>query len=142
MEKLWCVKDCHFIELPQFKDHRGKLSFIENTPDSLFQIKRMYFLYDVPHKAERAGHGHKNLHQLFFALSGSYTLHIDDGREKMDITMDTPYRPFYICPLVWRVVSNFTSGATCVVLASELYDESDYIRDYNEFLKYVNSLKN
>jgi hypothetical protein len=137
----YSVNKCRFIDLPQFSDRRGNLSFIESGITLPFDIKRFYFLYDVPFGIERAGHAHKKLHQLFFAFAGSYTLHINDGRRKRSVLINQPNRPFYVCPHIWRVVDGFTSGAVCAVLASLEYDESDYLRSYADFTSFLNSLK-
>ena len=137
----YSVDTCRFIELDQFSDPRGKLSFVQNDARIPFEIKRMYFLYDVPFGASRAAHGHRKLHQLFFAFNGSYRLRLDDGRSKRDVLINQPNRPFYVCPEIWRVVDEFTSGTLCNVLASELYSEDDYFRDYDAFLDYVSSTR-
>jgi hypothetical protein len=131
------IDDCHFIELPQFAERRGNLSFVQHGSEIPFDFKRLYFLYDVPFGVERAGHAHKNLHQLFFAFSGSYELHLDDGVKTRTVLMNQPNRPFYVCPHIWRVVNNFTSGAVCAVLASEVYSEDDYLRTYDEFVEFL-----
>lgn len=131
------VDQCRFIELDTFADTRGKLSFVQNDERLPFQFKRMYFLYDMPFGAERAAHGHKALHQLFFAFNGSFRLRLDDGNKQRDVLINQPNRPFYVCPQIWRVVDDFTSGAVCTVLASELYNESDYLRDFDNFIAYV-----
>ena len=135
---MTAVDNCHFISLPSFPDARGKLSFVETgNGNSSFKIMRMYFLYDVPYGASRAGHGHKELSQLFFAFSGSYDLHLDDGFSKKTVRVDRPDRPFFVCPRIWRVLDHFTSGAVCCVLADRLYDETDYLRSYDDFLSFV-----
>lgn len=131
------VHDCRFLELDEFADPRGKLSFVQNDARIPFEIQRMYFLYDVPFGAERAAHAHKDLHQLFFAFSGAYRLRLDDGNEQRDVIIKQPNRPFYVCPEIWRTVDDFTSGAVCAVLASELYSEADYLRSYDDFIAYV-----
>ena len=132
----YSVDLCKFIDLPQFSDRRGNLSFVEHG-SSVFNFKRFYFLYDVPFGVERAGHAHKNLHQLFFAFAGSYQLHLDDGKNKKTVLINQPNRPFYVCPHIWRVVDGFTSGAVCAVLASDHYTEDDYMRTYEEFAEFV-----
>ena len=133
----YSVESCSFVELPKFTDRRGNLSFVEYGKLIPFDFKRFYFLYDVPFGVERAGHGHKNLHQLFFVFSGSYELHLDDGLQKKTIIINQPNKPFYVCPHIWRVVDSFTSGAVCAVLASEEYTESDYLRTYPEFIEFL-----
>ncbi len=135
---MFSIDDCHFIPLPVFPDARGKLSFVENGQKNFnFTIERLYFLFDVPYGVERAGHAHKELRQLFFAFSGSYELHLDDGTRKKTVRIDRPDHPFYVCPHIWRVADGFTSGAVCAVLASLKYDESDYLRNYDDFLAFV-----
>ncbi len=129
------VSNCQLIELPRISDARGNLSYIENNRHIPFQIKRVYYLYDVPGGAERGGHAHKNLHQLIIALSGSFDIHLDDGRIKRTYHLNRSYLGLYLCPMVWREISNFSSNAVCLVLASEYYDETDYYRNYNDFLK-------
>ena len=102
-----------------------------------FNIKRIYCLYDVPGGAERGGHAHKNLHQLIVAMSGSFDIILDDGRQKKRIHLNRSYYGLYVCPMIWRAMDNFSSGAVCLVLTSNLYDESDYYRDYKVFLNAV-----
>ncbi|MBD9653008.1 WxcM-like domain-containing protein [Ensifer sp. ENS09] len=135
------VHDCRFIELPTFPDHRGKLAFVQNDRVHLeFDFCRLYFLFDVPFGGQRAGHAHRALFQLFFAFSGAYDLHLDDGANIRSVRIEQPNRPFFVRPNIWRVVDGFTSGAVCAVLASQLYDEADYIRDYDQFSEYVRTL--
>ena len=123
------------IDLPRIPDRRGTLSFIEGSRQVPFEIARVYYLYDVPSSASRAGHAHFNLTQLIIATSGSFSVKIDNGREKKTIHLDRPYRGLLLRSMVWRTIDNFSSGATCLVIASMPYDEADYIRDYKEFLK-------
>lgn len=129
---------CKKIDLPRICDPRGNLTFIEGARHVPFDIQRVYYLYDVPGGAERGGHAHKNLHQLIIAMSGSFDVHLDDGRNKKTIHLNRSYIGLYICPMIWREIDNFSSGAVCMVLASAYYDESDYYRDYSEFCKAVN----
>jgi hypothetical protein len=133
----YSVDSCRFIDLPQFSDPRGNLSFTENGGTLPFDVKRFYFLYDVPFGVERAGHAHRNLHQVFFAFAGCYQLHLDDGVKKRTVLINQPNKPFYVCPHIWRVVDSFTSGAVCAVLASAQYSESDYLRNYDDFQEFV-----
>ena len=133
------LNECTVMELPKISDPRGNLSFIEAQRHVPFDIRRIYYLYDVPGGAKRAGHGHRTLHQLMLAVSGSFDVLLDDGAARRIITLNRPYDGLYICPGIWRELSNFSSGAACLVLASEYYDESDYLRDYGDFCAYVNS---
>jgi len=131
------VSDCRLIDLPRIQDPRGNLTFIEGTHHIPFEIKRVYYLYDVPGGAERGGHGHKALHQLIIAVSGSFDIHIEDGTDSKLFHMNRSYRGLYVCPMIWRELTNFSSGAVCMVLASEYYDESDYYREHSDFLRDV-----
>ena len=128
------IKDCHLINLPKITDPRGNLSFIEAGEHILFDIMRVYYLYDVPGGSDRGSHAHKKLHQFIVAMSGGFDVVLDDGREKKRFHLNHSYYGLYVCPMIWRNLDNFSSGAVCMVLASEHYDEADYIRDYNQFL--------
>jgi dTDP-4-dehydrorhamnose 3,5-epimerase-like enzyme len=129
------IKDCKIIELPKISDPRGNLTFVEGGNHIPFDIKRVYYLYDVPGGAERGAHGHKALRQLIVAMSGSFDVVLDDGHEKKLFHMNRSYYGLYVCPMMWRDITNISSGAVCMVLASEVYDESDYYRDYDLFMK-------
>ena len=129
------LENCKIIELPIINDPRGNLSFIENERHIPFKIKRIYYLYDVPGGAIRAGHAHKSLHQFLIAMSGSFTVTLDDGTNKREFGLNRSYYGLYIYPMVWREISNFSSGSVCLSLASDFYDESDYYRDYEDFLE-------
>ena len=107
---------------------------VENHINIPFEVKRVYYLYDIPGGAERGGHAHKNLQQLIIAASGSFTVVLDDGKTKRSVSLNRPYQGLLIVPGIWRELVDFSSGAICLVLASEKYDESDYIREYNDFL--------
>lgn len=135
------IKDCKMIDLPKITDPRGNLSFIEGGNHIPFEIKRVYYLYDVPGGADRGGHGHKELQQLIIAISGSFDIIIDDGFEKKQFHMNRSYYGLYVSPMMWREITNFSSGSVCIVLASTIYDESDYIRDYDQFLQQVRRTK-
>lgn len=126
---------CQIIELPKISDVRGNLTFIEGGNHVPFDIKRVYYLYDVPGGAERGGHAHKELHQLIVAMSGSFDVVLNTGGEKKRIHLNRSYQGLYICPMIWRELDNFSSGSVCMVLASNYYDESDYYRDYDQYLK-------
>ena len=106
-----------------------------------FDIKRVYYLYDVPGGAERGGHGHRDLAQLIIAMSGSFDVVLDDGLEKRRFHLNRSYYGLYVCPMMWREIDNFSSGSVCMVLASTLYDEADYYRDYQDFLRAVRSAR-
>lgn len=133
------LADCQLVDLPKIAEPRGNLTFIEGGRHVPFDIKRVYYLYDVPGGAERGGHAHKDLHQLIIAMSGSFDIVLDDGRQKKRMHLNRSYYGLYVCPMIWREMDNFSSGAVCLVLASNTYDESDYYRDYGDFLKAVSS---
>jgi dTDP-4-dehydrorhamnose 3,5-epimerase-like enzyme len=128
------LDDCRIIDLPKITDPRGNLTFIEGGRHVPFEIRRVYYTYDVPGGAERGGHAHKNLHQLIIALSGSFDVVLDDGTEKKRFHLNRSYYGIYVCPMIWRELENFSSASVCMVLASNLYDASDYYRDYQEFV--------
>ncbi|WP_159913144.1 FdtA/QdtA family cupin domain-containing protein [Pantoea sp. 18069] len=128
------IANCSVVDLPRVQDPRGNLTFIEGSTHIPFDIQRVYYLYDVPGGAERGGHAHKALHQLIIAISGSFDVHLDDGGEKKVFQLNRSYQGLYICPMIWRELKNFSSGAVCMVVASEKYDEEDYYRDYSDFL--------
>ena len=123
-----------WINLPVIKDPRGDLTFVEANRNVPFDIKRVYFLYNVPVDAERGGHAHVRLEQVIFALSGSFRVTLDDGRSKEEHFLRDPRRGLYIKQFVWREIDLFSQGAVCMVLASEYFDEADYFRDYSNFL--------
>ena len=131
------LDSCHLIDLPKIGEPRGNLTFIEGGRHIPFEIKRVYYLYDVPGGAERGGHAHKELHQFIIAMSGSFDIVLDDGREKKRFHLNRSYYGLYVCPMIWRELDNFSSGSVCMVLASNLYGESDYYRDYNDFLRAI-----
>ena len=128
------IDNCKIIELPKISDPRGNLTFIEGMRHIPFDIRRVYYTYDVPGGADRGGHAHKALHQLIIAMSGSFDVTLDDGKDKKKYHLNRSYQGLYVCPMIWRDLDNFSSGSVCMVLASNLYEASDYFRDYNEFL--------
>lgn len=128
---------CRLIELPKISDPRGNLTFIEGTTHVPFDINRVYYLYDVPGGAERGGHAHKHLEQLIIAVSGSFDVILDDGCQRKRFHLDRPYLGLYLGNMVWRELGNFSSGSVSMVLASTRYDEEDYIRDYDDFVRTV-----
>ena len=134
------LSDCRLIDLPKISDARGNLTFVEGHNHIPFDIKRVYYLYDVPGGADRGEHAHKDLHQFVISMSGSFDVLLDDGFKKKRFQLNRPYYGVYVCPMIWRYLDNFSSGSVCMVLASGPYDETDYIRDRNEFLKAVGAM--
>lgn len=128
------IDKCEIITLPQITDSRGNLSFIEGGNHIPFNIERVYYLYDVPGGAERGGHAHKGLQQLIIAMSGSFDVVLDDGVNKKRVHLNRSHMGLYVCPMIWRELDNFSSGSVCMVLASNKYDETDYYRNYDEYL--------
>jgi hypothetical protein len=131
------LKDCQLLELPKITDPRGNLTFVENQTHIPFDIKRVYYTYDVAGGAERGGHAHKELKQLIIAMSGSFDITLDDGFEKQKFHLNRSYFGLYVCSMIWREIDNFSSGSVCMVLASEFFDEADYYREYEGFLNAV-----
>jgi len=135
------LSDCKLIDLPKISDPRGNLTFIEGSNHIPFDIKRVYYLYDVPGGAERGAHGHRNLQQFIVAMSGSFDVILDDGFDKRTIHMNRSYYGLYVSPMMWRDITNVSSGAVLMVLASERYSEADYFRDYDEFLQAARNVR-
>lgn len=135
------IENCKIIDLPKITDPRGNLTFIEQGKHIPFDIQRVYYLYDVPGGSERGGHAHKELHQLIIAMSGSFDVVLDDGKKKQRFHLNRSYYGLYVCPMIWRELDNFSSGSVCMSLASNLYDESDYYRDYDAYLADLRILK-
>jgi hypothetical protein len=131
------VYNCNIVELPKVHNRAGNITAIENQINVPFDIKRVYYLYDVPGGEDRGGHAHKILQQFIIAVSGAFDVMIDDGINKKIVHLDRPYMGIHIVPGIWRELLNFSSGAICLVLASEEYSEGDYIREYSEFKKVV-----
>lgn len=129
------VSDCRIIDIRKYSDTRGALSVVEGGLDIPFEIKRIYYLYMVP-EAARGAHAHKELQQFMITTSGSVHVTLDDGCEKRTFVLDKPWKGLLVVPGLWRTLDNFSGGAVVMVLASEKYDTEDYIRDYDEFLKY------
>ena len=125
------------VDLPKIVDTRGNLTMIESGRHLPFDIARAYYIYDVPSGSARAGHAHKALRQLFVSLSGSFSLHLEDGRHRETFTLNRPHSAILVEAGVWRTIDNFSGGAVCLVLASMHYDEADYIRSYGAFLDYA-----
>lgn len=131
------VYDCSIIEFDRHhSDRKGNLTVIENLKSVPFDVKRTYYLYDIPGGESRGGHAHKNLYQLIVAASGSFTVTLDDGELKRTFFLNRPYQGLMVVPGIWRTLDEFSSGSVCMVLASEGYSEEDYIRNYEEFLKF------
>lgn len=131
------VYDCSMIEMDRHhSDRKGNLTVVENNKTIPFDVKRAYYLYDVPAGESRGGHAHKKLYQLIIAASGSFTVTLDDGNLKRTFILNRPYQGLMVVPGIWRTLDDFSSGAVCLVLASERYSDDDYIRDYNEFFKF------
>jgi dTDP-4-dehydrorhamnose 3,5-epimerase-like enzyme len=135
------VQDCYIADLPKICDPRGNLTFVESNRHVPFEIKRVYYTYDVPGGSERGGHAHKQLRQLVIAMSGSFDVVLDDGVQKQRFHLNRSYFGLYVCPMIWREIDNFSSGSVCMVLASELYDETDYYRDYDAFIRALREAK-
>jgi hypothetical protein len=125
------------VNVPKITDARGNLTFIEGTRHVPFEIARVYYIYDVPSGSIRAGHAHRKLHQILLALSGSFVVHLDDGQHKEQFFLNRPDTGLYVPPGAWRVLDDFSGGAVMIALASAKYDEADYIRTYEEFVRYL-----
>lgn len=135
------VYNCSVVELPKIHNRAGNITPIENCLNIPFDIKRVYYLYDVPGGETRGGHAHKELQQLIVAASGSFDVLLDDGVNKKIVNLNRPYYGLYVVPGIWRELMNFSSGAICLVLASRLYEAEDYIRDYSQFIEIKKLLK-
>jgi hypothetical protein len=134
-----CALDAaRLIELPKIVDERGNLTFIEGSRHIPFEIRRVYYLYDVPGGAFRAGHAHVELHQFLVAMSGSFDVRLDDSVRSRKFQLNRSYFGLYIPPLLWREIDNFSSAGVCMALASDYFDESDYIREYSKFVEFIN----
>ncbi len=128
---------CRVIQFPRVTDHRGNLTFVESSRHVPFEIRRVYYVYDVPGGAARAGHAHKALEQVIVAMSGSFDVTVDDGAHRERFSLNRSYNGLYVPPMIWREIDNFSSGSVCLSLASEFYEESDYYREYEGFLRAV-----
>jgi len=132
------INDCLKIELPKIQNRAGNLTPIEGLKGVPFEIKRVFYLYDIPGGEDRGAHAHKHCHQLLVAASGSFDIMLDDGKDKKIINLNRPFYGLHILPGIWAAEQNFSSGAICLVLTSEKYDPNDYIREYNEYIKFKN----
>lgn len=136
------IHSCNVVELTKIHNPAGNITIIQNGNDQPFTIRRIYYLYDVPGGSERGGHAHKKLYQLIVAASGSFDVILDDRRNKKIIQLNRPYFGLLVVPGIWREIVNFSSGAICLVMASDKYDPEDYIRDYADFQKYKDDTSN
>jgi hypothetical protein len=132
------IYDCSIIELNKIHNRSGNITAIEGKNDLPFDIRRIYYLYDVPGGAERGGHAHKDLQQLIVAASGCFDVILDDGKNRKVVQLNRPYYGLHVVPGIWREIINFSSGAICLVLASEKYDKNDYLREYENFITFKN----
>lgn len=136
MSKSSTAYDCTLVYFDKHHNEKGNISVVQNVKDVPFEVKRVYYLYDVPGGESRGGHAHYELKQLIVAASGSFDVVIDDGNVKRTFTLNRPYQGLLVVPGLWRELNNFSSGSVCLVLASIEYDEADYIRSYEEFITY------
>lgn len=137
MMAKYSVHDCSIIELSKHhSDRKGDITVVQNGETVPFDVKRVYYLYDVPGGESRGSHAHRNLSQLIVAASGSFRVTLDDGNVKQSFVLNRPYQALFVKPGIWRDLDDFSSGAVCLVLASEIYQPEDYIRDYSEFLAF------
>ena len=134
------VHDCQVLELPRIYDRGGNITPLHGGGELPFDIKRVFYLYDIPGGESRGAHAHKACHQLIVAASGAFEVFLDDGREKRVVTLNRPYYGLHVLPGIWSAEQAFSSGSICLVLASDFYDETDYIRDYDDYLKYIDRL--
>lgn len=132
------VYDCSIIEIDKHHHEKGNISVIENKVTIPFDVKRVYYLYDIPGGESRGGHAHKELKQLIVAASGSFNVTLNDGKVKRVFTLNRPYYGLLVVPGIWRELDDFSSGSVCLVLASHTYDTGDYIREYEEYITYKN----
>ncbi len=130
------VYNCSIIKLPKIHNRAGNITALDNNIHIPFDVKRIYYLYDIPGGEVRGGHAHKELQQFIIAASGAFDVLIDDGLNKRIVRLDSPSMGLHIIPGIWRELLNFSSGAICLVLASHKYDELDYIREYNDFINF------
>lgn len=132
------VYDCSIVEMDKHHHEKGNITVVENQKTVPFDVERIYYLYDVPGGESRGGHAHRELMQLIVAVSGSFTVTLDDGNVRRTFVLNRPYQGLLIVPGIWRTLDDFSSGSVCLVLASNKYDEKDYIRDYKEYIECKN----
>ena len=133
MSKNTTLDDCRIIELPRHRHENGSLTVVENTANAPFEVKRVFYLYDVPGDSERGGHSHHKAQEFIISASGSFDVILDDGQQRRTFTLNRPYQALYIPAGIWRELNNFSSGSVSLVLTSEVFDEADYVREYSEF---------
>lgn len=138
MKPITTTYNCTLFELPRIKNRAGNITPIHNNIEVPFNVKRIFYLYDIPGGESRGAHAHKDCHQFLIAASGSFEVLLDDGRTKRMMQLNRPYIALHIPPGIWASEVNFSSGAICLVMASHKYDEEDYIREYSDYLDYVN----
>jgi hypothetical protein len=136
MEKISTVFDCALIDMSKVHNEAGNITVVENDKNIPFDVKRVYYLYDIPGGESRGGHAHFKLEQYIIAASGSFDVRLDDGKNTKVFTLNRPYLALHVIPGLWRELDNFSSSSISLVLASDKYDEGDYIRDYRKFLKF------
>lgn len=129
------IDDCRMIEFPRMVDPEGSLTFIEGERHVPFELKRVFYIYDVPTAESRGAHAHKELQQVLICLSGSFDVLLEDGEQRREVRMNRPWRGLYVPRMIWAAIINFDPGSVCLVLASERYSEADYYRDYQEYLR-------
>lgn len=129
------IDDCTLIGLPKVTDPRGNLTFVEQHKHVPFDIKRVFYLYDVPTDESRGAHAHKKLHQFIICLAGSFEVALDDGKAQKRVRLNRPWKGLHVPPMIWAAEVNFDPGSVCLVLASDFFEEADYIRDHDEFIR-------
>jgi len=134
------ISDCTLIDLPKIENRSGNITVIENNLDIPFEVKRIFYLYDIPGGESRGAHAHKECHQFLVSASGSFEVHLDDGINKKTVMLNQPYTGLNVPPGIWASEINFSSGAICLVMTSHKFNEDDYIRDYQDFLKFKNEI--
>ncbi|SDW70274.1 sugar 3,4-ketoisomerase [Flavobacterium degerlachei] len=134
---MYKVADCKIVDLPKIHNEAGNITVLQNGKDIPFEVKRIYYLYDIPMGSERGGHGHYELQQYIIAASGSFTFILDDGNNTKEVFLNDPSKALHILPGIWREIKNFSSGSICLVMASQIYSEKDYIRNYDDYLNYI-----
>jgi len=131
------VYDCSIIEMPRLKNRAGNISIVENQDNLPFDVKRIFYIFDIPGGEDRGAHAHKECHQFLIAVSGSFEIEMDDGVNKRTVQLNRPYYGLHIPPGIWAAEKGFSSGAICLVLTSQEYHDEDYIREYDEYLNFI-----